>query len=131
MRSACRDDIVTQDLRLALIRPQQAQQHADGGRLAGASWPQVADHLTSLDRERDVIHGGEIAEASTSTTRPSISGAIVTWVASIVPEAASAPVSADASRPFKNHHPAAARARTRMTGATFRGFGCTIPSVYF
>ena len=41
---------------------QQAQQHAHGGGLAAAVRAQVAHHLAALDRERDLIDGGEVAE---------------------------------------------------------------------
>ena len=39
------------------IRPQQPQQHADRGRLAGAVGPEETEDLPHLDAEVDVLHG--------------------------------------------------------------------------
>ena len=40
---------------------QNAGQHLDRGRLAGAVRPQAADHLAALDPERHVAHGAHLA----------------------------------------------------------------------
>ena len=41
---------------------EQAAQHAERGRLAGAVGPEQAEDLAALDLEADVIDGGESAE---------------------------------------------------------------------
>jgi hypothetical protein len=46
----------TQDLDAASCRDQDARQHFDGRRLARAVRSDTADHLATLDSERDVTH---------------------------------------------------------------------------
>ena len=46
----------TEHVQNAAGRIEQAQQHLDRGRLAGAVRPQKPDHLSGFDGERDVIH---------------------------------------------------------------------------
>ena len=41
----------------------QPQQHANGGGLAGAVWPEKPEYLAVSDLEIDLVHGGEIAKA--------------------------------------------------------------------
>ncbi len=54
----------TRDACLAAGGAQQAAQHAEDGRFAGAVRPQQAEDLAPAHREADVVHGGEGAEAA-------------------------------------------------------------------
>ena len=50
------------DARAAAVGRQQRGQHAERRRLAGAVRPEQAEDLARLDRERDAVDGGDLAE---------------------------------------------------------------------
>ncbi len=64
------------DARRAGGRPQQPAHHLEGGRFAGAVRAEQAEDLAALDRERDVVGGGEsrrivFVKSTASTAAPS------------------------------------------------------------
>ncbi len=61
-RGARRAQVDAGDAQRAAGRRQQAAEHAEGGRLAGAVGAEQAEDLAGLDLEADVVDGGEGAE---------------------------------------------------------------------
>src|SRR5262249_34961339 len=57
------------DASVALGRLEQAAEHAEGGGLAGAVWPEQAEDFAGVHFERDVRGGTEVAEALGETAR--------------------------------------------------------------
>ena len=64
-----RVDRLAEQQRLALGRRQQAGQHLHRRGLAAAVRAEEAEDLAALDREADVVDGGEVAEAAGEVVR--------------------------------------------------------------
>src|SRR5690606_4397035 len=62
-------DVVTDDGSAPARRLQDAAEHADGRRFAGAVRAEDAEDLAAAHAERDVAHGDEIAEATLEVLR--------------------------------------------------------------
>jgi hypothetical protein len=58
-----RDHVVSGDARRALRRLEQRAEDLDGRRLASAVGTEKSEDLACWDRERDVIHSRQVAEA--------------------------------------------------------------------
>ena len=56
-------DVVAVHLDGAAVRRDQAGDHVEAGRLAGAVGTQQADHLAALERQADGAHDGALVEA--------------------------------------------------------------------
>src|SRR5207245_1157961 len=59
--AACGVDAVDEDA--AAVRLQQRCKHPDGGSFAGAVGSKERENLAALDREADIVDGGEIPES--------------------------------------------------------------------
>src|SRR5438874_1674786 len=69
-------DIVAEDAALAASGSQQAEQHPDSGRFAGAIPAQECEHAAARHLEVEVIHGGSLAEVARQAARLDYRGVI-------------------------------------------------------
>ena len=69
-------DVLTAQVHPAGVRPQQAGEHAEEGRLAGAVRADQAGDLARLHLDGDVGEGGEPTETDGDARRPSSAGAV-------------------------------------------------------